>query len=351
MVNITDYRLAEQGGFAFLFVISSETSSCPICGEILLMRGWRLRVMIDSGGNKTAIYIRRLFCSNCKHLHHELPNCLVPYKRNCSETIEAIISGQTEAAPCDKPLINRLKSWWKTVLPYFMAIIESLRHVHKIISPILSAMEEGADMAKIGLMKSEACGMAGISRKTLNRWLDRYAQTGFDGLKYRGASTKAGYKIPGELVKEAILLRLEVPSRSIPQIIEILEMEGKAPVGFLRRSTLQDRLREEGYSKAQMKLYQNSGTAARRFERSQRNDMWQADIKFGPSLKIKGVSVIRGTPELILRRRWHTNHLMRHLLAPFLRRNKRRKLLRSIFVRFQAYTQNVLQKPVGAAWL
>jgi len=70
---------------------------------------------------------------------------------------------------------------------------------YKIISPILSAMEEKADMAKIGMMKSEACGHAGISRKTLARWLDRYAREGFDGLKYRGTSTKNGYKIPGEL--------------------------------------------------------------------------------------------------------------------------------------------------------
>jgi len=162
---------------------------------------------------------------------------------------------------------------------------------YKIISPILSAMEENADMAKIGMMKSEACGLAGISRKTLARWLDRYARDGFDGLKYRGAPAKAGYKIPGELIKEAILLRLEVPSRSVPQIIDILEMEGKAPFGLLKRSTLQDRLREEGYAKAQMKLYQSPGTAARRFARSERGDLWQADIKFGPYLKIKGKSV------------------------------------------------------------
>lgn len=150
----------------------------------------------------------------------------------------------------------------------------------KIISPILAAMDEGADKAKIALLKAEACGQAGISRKTLMRWLNRYAEKGFDGLKYRSvASNEVRRLIPDELVKEAILLRLEVPSRSIPQIIEILEMEGKAPVGFLRRSTLQDRLREEGYSRDQMKLYQKPGAAARRFVRSQRNDMWQADIK------------------------------------------------------------------------
>jgi len=159
---------------------------------------------------------------------------------------------------------------------------------YKIISPILSAMEENADQGKIGLIKSEVCGGAGISRKTLARWLVRYAQKGFDGLKFQGASTVPQRLIPGELVKEAVLLRLEVPNRSIPQIIEILEMEGKAPAGFLKRSTLQDRLREEGYARSQMKLYQKPGAAARRFARTERNDMWQADIKHSGYLKIDG---------------------------------------------------------------
>jgi len=156
----------------------------------------------------------------------------------------------------------------------------------KIITPLLTAVEIGDDKSKIGLMKSEVCGQAGISRKTLERWLTRYKENGFDGLKYQGATTSPKRVIPGELVKEAVLLRKEVPSRSVPQIIEILEMEGKAPAGFLKRSTLQDRLREEGYSSAQMKLYQKPVIAARRFVRSERNDLWQSDIKFGPFIKI-----------------------------------------------------------------
>ena len=161
---------------------------------------------------------------------------------------------------------------------------------YKIISPILSAMEDGADKGKLALLRGEACAEAGISRKTLARWLDRYADSGFDGLKYQGGKAEPKRRIPGDLIKEAVLLRLEVPSRSIPQIIEILEMEGKAPPGFLKRSTLQDSLREKGYSKAQMKLYQQPGIAARRFARSERNEMWQADIKFGPVLKLGGQS-------------------------------------------------------------
>lgn len=154
----------------------------------------------------------------------------------------------------------------ETVMPQEESALERYR----IISPILAAMETNTDKGKIGLLKSEACALAGISRKTLWRWLTRYAQNGFEGLKYQSASGEKKRLIPGELVKEAVLLRLEVPSRSIPQIIEILEMEGKAPVGFLKRSTLQDRLREEGYASAQMKLYQKPGVASRRFARAER---------------------------------------------------------------------------------
>jgi transposase InsO family protein len=159
---------------------------------------------------------------------------------------------------------------------------------YKVISPILAALEECADRGKVSLMKSQACAAAGVSRKTLARWLGRFEEHGFDGLKFTQPAQKPARKIPGNLVLEAISLRREVPARSIPQIIEILEMEGKAPAGFLRRSTLQDRLREEGYSAAQMKLYQSPGVAARRFARSERNDMWQSDIKFGPFLKMNG---------------------------------------------------------------
>jgi len=158
---------------------------------------------------------------------------------------------------------------------------------YKIISPILLAITDNADKGKIGFLKSEACGLAGVSRRTLDRWLDCYAEKGIDGLKYQSGSSLSKKKIPEELIKEAILLRREVPTRSTPQIIEILEMEGKVPKGFLKRATLQDRLREAGYAKNQMKMYQQSGIAARRFVRAERNDMWQADIKHCGYIKSK----------------------------------------------------------------
>jgi len=138
---------------------------------------------------------------------------------------------------------------------------ETALNRYKIIAPIIAAMEEKADGARLVLLKKEACELGGISMRTLRRWLAGYIQHGFEGLKPTERSSNSLGVIPEELIAEAILLWREVPSRSVPQIIEILELEGKAPLGLLKRTTLQDKLQDRGYSARQMKLYQQGGVA------------------------------------------------------------------------------------------
>jgi transposase InsO family protein len=150
-------------------------------------------------------------------------------------------------------------------------------------------MEEKVDAAKLVMLKNEVCQQNGIHRRTLGRWLDAHQQYGFEGLKPVDRSNIKPGTIPDELIAEAILLRREVPGRSIPQIIEILELEGKAPIGLLKRTTLQNKLQESGYSARQMKMYQQGGLAARRFQRLERGDLWHSDIKYGDFLTINGV--------------------------------------------------------------
>jgi len=159
---------------------------------------------------------------------------------------------------------------------------------HRIITPIMIALEEMTDGAKLTLLKQEACRQNGIHRRTLGRWLEAYQRQGFEGLKPIERGKSGPSVITEEVLTEAILLRREVPGRSIPQIIEILEMEGRVPVGTLKRTTLQDKLQARGYASSQMKLYQQSGLAARRFQRRDRGDLWHSDIKYGPILPIDG---------------------------------------------------------------
>ena len=126
MVSIRFYRLVAQG--AFLYVKSREPSICPVCNETLTKRSWRARTVIGSGGNKAVYYIRRLYCSRCRRLHHELPDCMVPYKRHCAETIEKAVKAPDNKpdVPIDERTHKRMRSWWEIVFPYFLSIIKSI---------------------------------------------------------------------------------------------------------------------------------------------------------------------------------------------------------------------------------
>lgn len=154
----------------------------------------------------------------------------------------------------------------------------------QLLSPLLA---DEIDPAKAMEIRKEICTQSGLSERTIRRYLARYRADGFEGLKPKGKMKNALTEtIPEEIVNEAIVLRREVPSRSVAQIIQILEWEGLAANGQIRRSTLQDKLSERGFSSRHMKMYAGGGLAARRFQKSSRNKMWHSDIKYGPYLPI-----------------------------------------------------------------
>jgi putative transposase len=154
----------------------------------------------------------------------------------------------------------------------------------QMLSPLLA---EGLDPAMASQIKATLCEQTGLSERTLRRYLTQYRVSGFGGLKPKGKGRKpAKDAIAPHLLEQAILLRREVPSRSVNQIIQILEWEEKAKPGEIKRSTLQEKLSDRGYSSRHMKLYNTAGVAARRFQKRHRNQLWQSDIKYGPYLPI-----------------------------------------------------------------
>jgi len=56
--------------------------------------------------------------------------------------------------------------------------------------------------------------------------------------------------------------------------------------GQIKRSTLQEKLAEQGYSARQMRMYADTGVAARRYQQKYRNQLVHSDIKYGPYLPI-----------------------------------------------------------------
>ena len=154
-----------------------------------------------------------------------------------------------------------------------------------LIAPLLAP---NLDKAQVRQIRSSITAEHGLSDRTIDRYLKAYADNGFEGLMPAGKNPQAVYKIPEALLDEAVALRRELPSRSIPTIIQILELEGKAAPGFLKRTTLQDAMERRGYSAGMMRIYQDSSYASQRFQRLHRQDLWQGDIKYGPVLKING---------------------------------------------------------------
>lgn len=117
MIIIAKYNLIPDGTDQNkLRVKSEEKSICPIClNEILKVIGSRNRRALDNKGENLIIVIRRLRCSTCKKIHHELPDILVPYKRYLSSCIEAVVEGQGDRIPCENSSIYRIKRWFKVM--------------------------------------------------------------------------------------------------------------------------------------------------------------------------------------------------------------------------------------------
>jgi transposase InsO family protein len=151
-----------------------------------------------------------------------------------------------------------------------------------LIAPLVG---DGLDKGHRYDLMREIAQRGNISERTVKRYLNAWEEGGFEALK-----PKQGWERPdsslGESFKQivgaAIELRRESPSRSVKDIIKILELEGVISPGSVARSTLQRHLAASGYASSQMHMYTAKGAAARRFQKEHRNQLWMSDIKFGP---------------------------------------------------------------------
>jgi len=150
-----------------------------------------------------------------------------------------------------------------------------------LIAPLV---DDGLDKGRRHDLMLEISNRIGISERTLRRYVSAWREGGFDALK-----PKQGWERPDsslgesfkQIVDAAIELRRESPSRSVADIIKILELEGTiSPGGTVARSTLQRHLAARGYASSQMRMYTSKGVAARRFQKEHRNQLWMSDIKY-----------------------------------------------------------------------
>lgn len=108
--------------------------------------------------------------------------------------------------------------------------------------------------------------------RTLERYLAAYRKKGLEGLKPQVREDKCTPRaIPENILAKAVELKKELPTRSVDQIIRILELSQLVEPGILKRTTLGRYLKEVAREiKAEPSAY-------RRFSYSKRNQCWQGD--------------------------------------------------------------------------
>jgi putative transposase len=114
-----------------------------------------------------------------------------------------------------------------------------------------------------------------IHARTITRWVARYKAHGFAGLLPEERSDRGAARVlPEQVVTRAVALRQEDPERSVLQIIRIIELEGLAAPGKIKRTTLGGALCRAGVSRAE--VTRNKQTFQLR-ESPYPNAMWQLD--------------------------------------------------------------------------
>ena len=123
-------------------VTTNEKCICPICVGGLVKKGLRTRFLtrIKPGATeddyypyeKICLLIQRHKCKNCGKIHHQLPDCIVPYKRFSLEIIEGIIREPDAPTLIDEETVRRILHWWVLMIAYILGIAPSLMEKHQV---------------------------------------------------------------------------------------------------------------------------------------------------------------------------------------------------------------------------
>jgi len=117
-----------------------------------------------------------------------------------------------------------------------------------------------------------------INERTLRKYVQWYREGGFSGLMRCTRKDNGNVRaIPEEVLEKAFAFKDDLPTRSIREIIQMLELSGEAESGSVKNSTLSRAMSQRngglrGPSTAPVKTFH-------RFEKETVNDTWQSDVK------------------------------------------------------------------------
>lgn len=137
MIILSKYQINKISPQLF-YIRCNEHVFCPSCGCQLRVIGSRKRKYINKAGEKITLIIRRLKCSNCKRIHHELPDILVPYKRHESCNIEDVLKDSDNCTVvAEESTFYRWKKWFKHLsirIHTYLVLISDIVGIKKRVS-------------------------------------------------------------------------------------------------------------------------------------------------------------------------------------------------------------------------
>lgn len=118
-----------------------EQSYCPQCQSELNPYDRRDRKCRDGNGDQKVLVIRRLRCCNqdCRRIHAELPEYLVPYKRYAVEVIAAVLTGTAVIAPNEEATRRRWRTWYKQIRDHLLCVATSVNRILQETARVLLA--------------------------------------------------------------------------------------------------------------------------------------------------------------------------------------------------------------------
>lgn len=151
----------------------------------------------------------------------------------------------------------------------------------QVITPMLEAPKGLIDKTAVELSKQQFNDVVNkrivsYSYRTIYTFYSAYKKLGFDGLKPKAKSNKGTHPaVPPDLIKEILLLKEELPTRSAMKIIVLLELAKKVEKGFLKLRTVSRLLNHYGYTRENLT---KDHRVYMKHEKDHINKMWQSDV-------------------------------------------------------------------------
>jgi putative transposase len=150
-----------------------------------------------------------------------------------------------------------------------------------LIAPLLQQPQRGAQKTILEATAKQTYTLPDgevrrFSERTLERYLANYRKDGLDALFPENRADRSRPRVlPQSVIERAIALRKEQPLRTVEQLIVMLETEGLAPEGFIRRSTLSAHLKKAGVERAKTLRKQRTW---QRYTANEVHEIWQCDV-------------------------------------------------------------------------